>query len=800
MTAFATEIRLAARGLLKTRGFTATALVTLSLGMTLFTTAMVAVNAYLLNDLPYPAADRLYEIRYGAPGQPQPGNMEALDWRSLDDVIEHPIAWDLDMFYLLGGEHTEAAPGAWITQGFAAGLGIHPAMGQPFEPAAFAQGSENVALISHRLWTNRFGGDPAIVGRTFSAYVSDRPQEAESFRIIGVLPQRFWHVNPYTDVLVPLRAPTYPYMARLREGVSPAAAADRIKALVTAGAARVPENWAPRVASVHDAYVTQARPVLRTTTIAAALVLLVGCANVAGLLLVRATRRSREVAIRVALGASRAAIARMLLAEGLILGGVATIVALFATHVALESVAPLIQQQLGRPAPGGVFAFSVNLRVAALAASAGMLTAIVCALAPLATSRRAALVQGLQTGSRAATEGPAARRIRAALIALEIAASVTLLAGSALMVRSVVNLLAIDFGISTERVLNASLTLRQHRYPDAASRAAVFERIVAGVSAVSGVESVGLTTSWPLQQPRIVPIETAGSADRVSLRSGIHGVSHGFFQTLEIPLVAGRVFGSGDRLGSEPVAIVSESLARRLWPSDPPVGGRLLVPQAQERGEPIHVQRTVVGVVRDVKQSPTDADLADVYVPMLQAPTRFTFVLTRTAGAAAALLPAVKTALHGVDSQFALDRARPLQAIVDEMTLRPRFMASLLGWFALVAAVLALVGVYGVVAYAVRQREREIAVRLAVGADPSRITRLFVRQGAAVILFGLAAGVAAALGAGRLVESQLFGVTPRDPLAIGAAVIAFGVSGLFAIWWPARRAAATDPAIALRTE
>jgi ABC-type antimicrobial peptide transport system permease subunit len=185
---------------------------------------------------------------------------------------------------------------------------------------------------------------------------------------------------------------------------------------------------------------------------------------------------------------------------------------------------------------------------------------------------------------------------------------------------------------------------------------------------------------------------------------------------------------------------------------------------------------------------------------MLQAPTRFTFVLARTVAAPAPLLPAVKTALHGVDPQFALDRARPLQTIVDEITLRPRFMASLLGWFALVAAVLALVGVYGVVAYAVRQREREIAVRLAVGADPSRITRLFVRQGAVVILFGLAAGVAAALGAGRLVESQLFGVTPRDPLAIGAAVAAFGVSGVLAIWWPARRAAATDPAIALRTE
>ena len=800
MTAFLNEWRLGVRALRKSRGFTLTALITLSLGMTLFTTAIVAVNAYLLAGLPYPAADRLYEIRYAAPGQPMPQELEALDWPSLDDVLEHPIAWDLDMFYLLGGEHTEAAPGAWITPGFAEGLGIRPALGRPFDRTAFTPGGENVVLISHRLWTTRFGGDRSIVGRRFSAYVSDRPHEAEAFTIVGVLPQGFWHINPYTDILAPLRAPTYPYMARLRAGVSPERAADRIRALVTAGAARVPENWAPQVTSLHAAYVAQARPLLRTTTIAAALVLFVGCANVAGLLLVRATRRGREVAIRLALGAGRAAIARMLLVEGVLIGGAATVVALIATRIALEWLAPLVQLQLGRPAPGGVSAFVVDARVVAIAAGTGVLTAVICALVPLAVALRSGVAAGLQSGSRSATDGRTARRLRAGLIALEIAASVVLLAGSALMLRSVVNLLGIDFGIKTERVLTASMTLRQHRYPDAASRAAVFERIAQRVGAASGVEAVGLTTLWPMQAPRLVPIAVTAAPDRAPTPAGIHTITPAYFETLGIPLLAGRLFTGADRIGTEPVAIISESFARRISPAGSPLGSRVAVPQSQERGQPMPVHRAVVGIVADVRQSTSDVDLADVYVPMLQAPTRFAFVLARTAGAPAPVLPAVKTALRDVDPQFAVDRARPMQVIVDEMTLRPRFLASLLGWFALVAVTLALVGVYSVIAYAVRQREREIAVRLAVGAEPSNITQLFVRQGSVVVAVGLAVGIAAALGAARLIESQLFGVTARDPLAIGAAAAAFGIAGLLAVWWPARRAAATDPAIALRVE
>jgi putative ABC transport system permease protein len=808
MIAPLTAFRLAARSLLGARGFTITAVLTLALGMTLCTTAMVVVGAYLLNDLPYPAADRLHWIRYGTPGQEQPRNMETLDWPSLNDVIEHPVAWDLDVFYMLG-DHVESVAGAWVTPGFVQGLGIQPAIGRGFGPDAFTAGAPNVALISHRLWRSRFGSDPSIVGRTFAAYVSDRPEEAEHFTVIGVMPERFWHINAYTDILTPLRAPTYPYMARLRAGVTPQTAASRITALVAASAPALPQNWSVTVVSAHEVHVQTVRPVLRAVSAAAGLVLLVACANVAGLLLVRTTKRQREMAVRVALGAGRAAIARMLLAEGLILGIAASVLALLLTRLTLDALAPVIQQQLGRSAPGGALAFAIDTRTMGLAAGVAVVTALMCALVPLAAVLRTRVSGGLQSGSRTITEGGASQRIRAGLIAVQVALSLTLLCGSALMLRSVVSLLQTDLGITADRVLNASVTLRQNKYPDPPSRVSAFERIAAQLGALAGVESVGLTTAWPLQQPALQPIERRDAAGRArgatplgkeTSRAVVHGVSDAYFTTVNIPTIAGRGFGAADRAGGALVAIVSDALARQLWPGADAVGQRVAVPQSQQRGEPVLVERQVVGVVRDVRQGPADVNLADLYVPIAQTSTRFAFVLVRTSGAPANWLAPLRSAIRDIDPELAMDRTRPLQVSVDEITARPRFLTSLLGAFATIAGLLALVGVYGVIAYAVRQREREIAVRLAIGADPARITRLFLQQGAGILSVGLGLGVLGVLAAGRLIESQLFGITPRDPVALALAVLAFALAGLGAIWWPSRRAGSLDPAIALRAE
>ena len=799
MPTFIHDVRLAVRSMLKSRGFAATAVLTLGLGMALCTTAMVVMKAYLLQGLPYPAAERLHAVRYGARGQGEPRQMERLDWASLNDVIEHPVAWDLDVFYLLGGETAESIPGAWVTPGFVQGLGIQPALGRTFDNDSFTQGGPNVALISHRLWNSRFGGDPAIIGRAFTAYVSDRPQEAESFTIIGVMPASFWHVNPYTDIFAPLRAPTYPYLVRLRAGVTPRDAAARITALVTSGARDVPQNWTAQLVPSHEGYVQGVRPLLKAVTGAAALVLLVACANVAGLLLIRAARRQKEIAVRTALGATRGAIARMLFAEAVALAVPSTVLALFLTRLTVGWLARPIQQQLGRPAPGGTVAFAMDATIIGITAAIAIVTVLICALAPLLTSRRSGMQSALQGSGRAATEGRRSQRMRAGLIALEIAVSMVLLTGTTLMLRSVVALLHTDLGFNAEHVVNASITLRQNRYPDASSRVALFDRVLSRLSAVPSVESAALTNAWPVQQPRLQPVEAVESSARS--RAGIQNVSDDYFATLDIPLVGGRAFTTSDRLGNESVAVVSQTLARRLWPEGNAVGRRILVPQEEERGPARPVARVIIGVVRDVRQGPADDDPADVYVPIRQAPGRFAFVLTRTTADPVSIalpvpigIPRHRSGNRGSNAEV---RFRP------RLTSLPRGRdSSRRCWrrSRSIAALLTLVGVYGLIAYAVRQREREIAVRLALGADPARLTRLFVRQGGFILIVGVALGVFGALAAGRLIESQLFGVTSRDPVALAGTAAVFAVTGLFAIWWPSRRATAADPALALRAE
>jgi putative ABC transport system permease protein len=794
------DLRLAVRSMLRLRGFAATAIFTLALGMTLSTTAVVVMKAYLFQELPYPDADRLYSVRYGVPGEDHPRRLEQLDWQTLSDVIEYPVAWDLDMFYLIGGDHAESIPGAWVTQGFMEALGIRPALGRVFDSNAFAAGGMNVALISHRLWTSRFASDPDVVGRTFRAYVSDRPQEAEAFTIVGVLPSGFWHVNGYTDILAPLRGPTYPYMVRLRAGATPAQATARIATLVRSGSGPVGPTWTPTLTATHEEYVGRTRPVLRAATAASLLVLLVACTNVAVLLLVRAVGRQREMAVRTALGASRGAIARLLIAEAIVLGAVVTGLALTLTRWLLGALAPVIQQQLGRPAPGGASAFAIDWTTAGVAVAIGMLTALGCTLAPMVTSWRPRLQSVLQSGSRSATEGPRGRWMRAGLITLEIAASLTLLAGSTLMLRTVMTLLGTDLGISAEGTVMSSITLRQNRYQDAPARTTIFETIETRLMALPGTAAVGLTTAWPLQQPVLRSIETAGASNRAVARAGVHRVNAMYFASLAIPLVSGRAFSPADRTGSEPVVVVSESLARQLWPDGAALGRLILVPQEQERGEAVPPERVIVGVVRDVRQHPADIELADVYVPLQQAVGRSAFVLLRTGASPDQAIAPFRAAFRDIDPEISVQTARPLQMLVDELTARPRFLTALLGGFALVAALLALIGVSSVVAYGVQQREREIAVRIALGADPGRLARLFVRQGGVLLLGGLALGVLGASGAGRILESQLFGVTPRDPAALGLAVASFAAAGLLAIWLPSRKAAMADPARALRAD
>jgi predicted permease len=369
------------------------------------------------------------------------------------------------------------------------------------------------------------------------------------------------------------------------------------------------------------------------------------------------------------------------------------------------------------------------------------------------------------------------------------------------MARSVAELLRVDFGISAAEVLSASMTLRQRTYPDAVSRIALYERVLPRLSTVPGVTHVALASGWPLQEPTAARVRAEQAGPAIT-SVGVVPVTADYFATLRIPIAAGRSFTSLDRGDSEPVAVVSEALARRIVPDGRAIGARLTVlPETDgpRQSQPI-ITRRIVGIVRDVRQTPADENLADLYVPLLQTPGRFSWLYVRTAGEPMAWLPALRTAFRDIDPEISLSTARPLQAAIDEQRSRPAFLAWLLTGFAGVAALLALVGVYGVIAYAVRQREREIAVRMAIGANPASITRLFLRQGGVVVLAGLALGVPAALVAGRAVETQLFGVRPTDAWSLAVTTVTFGVAGILAVWWPARRAAIADPAVALKDD
>lgn len=795
------DLRIALRSLSKARGFSVAVISTLALGIALETSVIAVVNAYLIRSLPYPASSRLYQVSYAREGEDTPAGLADLNWQSASDVIEHPIAWDLDVFYLIGGDHPERAPGAWVTSGFMHGLGIQPKFGRAFTADEFIPGGPQVALISDALWRGRFGADSAILGQRFDAYVSDRPNDPAVFTVVGVLPENFWHVNTYTEVLTPLRAATYPYFVRLRAGVPPALAESRLTQLVREGGAQLPANRRIELQSVHERYASRVRPLLVAIATSVSLVLLIACANVAFLVLIRGMRRQKEVALRIALGAGRLQVGRMLVTESLILAGVAALAGTALAWLVTRQLADVIGQQLGRPAPGGPAALSVDLSVIVIISALTLLIAVLLTLAPLLLTSRQALFSMMRRGKQSGAEGSRARRTRFALIALEVAGSLALLSSCGLMVRTVLRMLDIELGMQPAGVVTATLAIRDSRYPDAASRLALYERLLGTLSRTPGVGAAALSFPPPLAEYNPQRIRTDAISGAATSLAGVVSVTPDYFTALSIGLVQGRLFTPLDRAASEPVAVVSETAARRLWPNASAIGRSVTVLEGQAMSEDSGtVGRAVVGVVSDVRHSPTDEQVADVYVPLLQTPGRFSRIVLRTTGVRVQWLTELRRVLKEIDPEITVGDVQPLQAAVDEQLARPRFLATLFASFGLFATILALMGVYGVIAYAVRQREHEVAVRMAVGADAKSIMRLFMTDGALVLVAGVGLGALAALGMGRLLGSQLFGVQSLDPASLVAAALALSAACLAAIWWPARRATGTDPVIALREE
>jgi putative ABC transport system permease protein len=797
------DVQFALRTFARQPGFVVTTLTILAVGIAANTTIFSLVNAYLLRPLPFPDSDRLVSVSMVSPDAPMsvwrtiPSTVWETEWPRHDDVIEQLVAWDLDGFTLVGAEGTEAVTGAWITPGYFAAIGARPHLGRLLTEADARPGAAPVAVIEYGLWLRRFGGDSSEIGKSIQAYAGDRPDEAEAFTIVGVLPEDFWFVNRATEILTVLRGPRPPSLVLVREGVSIDRVVAHLTAIVKSQVAGLPENWQVDVRPTHEAYVDSVRPILIALGGAVGLVLLLGCANVAMLLLVRAVGRERELGVRRALGASRGRIARQLLTEGLMLATLAGAIGVTLAAVALQLLAPIVQQQLRTAIPGGVERLNVDAPVLLMAVGISTVTGVLFAVIPALTASGGEFTRALGEGGRGAGDSKRRHLIRNVLIGAEIAMSLTLLIGATLMIRSALHLQSLDLGFVPDNVVTANITLRERSYPEAEQRRIFVDRLEAAARATPGVEAASVFAHWPFQGAMTEPVATESDdpTRTAGLEAARYVVGDDYFEVLHIPLLRGRSFERADNEGSEPVVIIGESLARRVWPGQDPIGRRM-----RFGTKPGGQWRTVVGVVGDVRETLTDDPIPDSYVPYHQEPRLFLFVALRTTTPRSSTLNALRTLVANIDPTAAVTRVATMDELVARESARPRFMARLLTAFGGFAVAIALFGLYSLVAYSVGQRRHEVAVRMALGARSVDVVGLFLRNGGLVITGGLVIGVLGGLAVMNALTSQLYGVTAHDWSTFVGASVALGAAALGAVWLSASRAADTHPSAVLRQD
>ena len=792
------DLRFAARGLRRTPVFTIVVILSLALGFALTATVVAVVNAYLLRTLPYPAVDRLYHVRYAPPGPWEPRGMTDLDWASVQDVVEYPIASAGESFYLGDVGYAMVLRGLRVSKGFTDGLGVSVVAGRRLSAADFTAGADPVALIGHALWQDRFAASPGAIGRLLRTESESRPGIAESFRIVGVLAPDFYYgrdSRTAVDLMVAHSSPIRTYMVRLREGIPPAAAEQRLTdAARRAATSPIPSDWSGvQLESARDRWLGTLRPVLFGVTAASGLVLVIVCANVAVLMLLRSMQRQREVAVRLALGSAWRHVVRMLLAETSLICGGALALGVALTAFLLGTLAPLVETQLGRPAPAAS-GITLDTTVLAMVGVVCLLAAVALSLAPLTAWGRG-LTNALRQDPRVATEGRSMRRVRSALIAFELAGSLVLLVGCGLMIRSVVQMMDVDLGFEPRGLSASRIMLRARHYPDAAAYRRFHERFAGELSTTASAPVVFST--WP---PYVPPpaqiIEPDGG--RVTAPGGSIGVSAGYFQAFGIPLRQGRDFTPEEASTDAAVAVISESLARRLWPGGSALGQRVRNVEHTQGGSTPGPWRTIIGIAGDVRQEYGDADQGDFYTPRTP-DGRFGTFYIRSDRPAAALFDDLRRVAAGIDREAVINPPRRL-AGDDQALERMQFMSYLLSAFAAAAAALAMLGIYGVTAYAVQQRRKELAIRVALGASERAVVGIFLREGAWLLGLGTGAGLLGGIAVSWILRNRLFGVQPFDPPTYLVACLLLVGTGLAAARWAARSAVLRQPVTALNGE
>jgi predicted permease len=804
MAGLVQDVRYALRMTARRPALSLVIVLTLALGIGANTAIFSLVHTVLLTPQPYPGADRLVRvweqnIENPTGGRPvSAGNF--FDWKDRVASLED-IAWSRDaIFNLTGDGEPESLLGYRYSANMLSVLGVQPAIGRGFTAEDDRPGAPNVVLLSDRLWQRRYGGEAGILGRGIML-------NGESYTVIGVMPPGF-SLPQTTELWTPIAvspdlaanrsARVLRLLGRLKPGVSREQALAELGPIYEDLAVRHPDvnkGLGPLVEQLGDT--GDAKPLLLILMAGVALVLLIACANVANLLLADATGRRRELAVRSALGASRYRIARQMLTESvglaLIGGAIGTLVmwwtregllALFPTQIANLNL-PAVERIEAGPA---VFAFAFAVSLAA-----GLLFGALPAWS-LAGSN---VSQSLKEGERA---GSASRRTHSALIVAEVAIAIVLLAGALLMVQSFQRVQRQSFGFEVDRVMSGRVILPQYRYGTGDSIRQFADTLVARLEAVPGVEAVGLTNYLPLSgwggsigfQVEGHPPATQAEQPTASF----HVASDGYFRAMGIPLVSGRAFTARDTTGAPPVVIVDETLARRHWPGENPVGRRVLLSGASGP-----IPHDVVGVAGDVRAHGLEEPVqGGMYLPFGQAPGRVIGIALRTSLDPMSLAGPMRQAVWSVDAEQPVTYALPMAELASESLAFRRAGMLLASSFGLLALVLAALGIYGVLSYAVSRRTRELGMRMALGATPGGIARLVVRDGLATTAVGLVLGLAAAVALTRYLESVLYDVRPGDPLTYAGVAALLLLTALAATWLPAWRATRVDPLEAIRAE
>lgn len=802
------DIRYALRSLRKHPGFTAIAVVTLALGIAGSTAMFGLVNGIVLAPLSYPGADRLVAIWQAHPAN---GTTEApvslpdlRDWQqqastTVEGIAAFPSFTSFQGLVLLGeGEPIELSTG-YVTTNFFDVLGVPALRGRTFSAAEGERGADRVVVLSEALWQARLGGDPSIVGRAVTL-------DGAPFTVVGVAPARIRLPTPEVQVWAPLsvidstRIPHHIRDVRWLATIArsrPAMSLERVRGELGTIARRLEAAHPDDNAGWNDVTVVplrrdivgDARSALLILLGAVGLLLMIGCANVAHLLLTRGAARRREIAVRTAMGASRGRIVRQLLTESVVLGLAGGAIGLALAGWALDVIVHLAGPRLPRVAE-----VAMDVQIAGFAVALAVATSLLFGLVPALTASSTGPMAALRDGVRGGGRSP--RTLRHALVASEFAIALCLLGGAGLLANSLWRLTRVDPGFATEAVLAVEFVLPTSSYPSGEQYRAAYDAMLERVRQVPGVAAVGAAQVVPgagndesvaFEVPGVAPPE--GEDEHEALW---RAVSPGYFQTLGVPVLRGRGFETADRGASAPVAIVSRSLASRLWPRDDAVGKRIAYD-----GESMEI----VGVAGDVRYAGLrGAPEPVVYRPQAQHSRRRVALLVRSVAPPEALARAVTAAIHAVDPGQPIRRIRPMEDVLAGSLAESRFVGTVLAVFAALALTLAAIGLYGAIAYAVTQRRREIGIRAALGAGRTQILAMVVGEGLRVTTAGVALGLGLGLAGSRVLESRLFGIGAADPLTFAAVASLLATVGLVACYLPARGATRIDPMEALRSE